>query len=170
VADNDIEHKLFDTLTQLKEKFSKYYTRYFDVNDSLLFSSCISAKEWMKEKPLKEILDKPFFDSPDKIDDHIALLQKEISYGLPMLLKPIFDMLAPENMLLRFIEIGAYKPIARKMIELNIPRETAIWLSNRFFRADENALPDLEDFIIARLRNVRQEVSYWIGIQIDPII
>lgn len=170
VAETNIEGKLVSVLGRLKSQFPKYYEKYFDIPQSLLYSTCISAKEWMKEKTLKEILDKPYFDTSDKIDDRISLLQREISFGLPMLLKPIYDMNAPENMFLRFIEIGAYKPIARKMIELNVPRETAITLSEQYFSSDENLESNLEDLIITRLRQRKNQMDYWIGVQIESII
>jgi replicative superfamily II helicase len=169
VSEDDIEIKLEVLLIKFMRQFPYYYRKHFDVSEKLLHSICITAKEWMREKTLKEILAKPYFDTADKIDARIALIQKQISFGLPMLLKPIYDMLFPQNMFLRFIEIGAYKPITRKMIELNIPRETAIELSKNYFQGFSDSNTGLEE-ILMRLRQIKPVVNYWIRVQLDQII
>lgn len=169
VTDNNIEDKLLSTLEIMTLEFEAYYIKYFNVNSTLLRSACISSKEWMKEKPLKEILSGDYFNDPENIEKRISLLQNSISYGLPMLLKPIYDILVPENMFLRFIEIGAYRPVTRKMIELNIPRETAIDLNNKYF-GSLKILDNVEDSIIERLREVKSDIDYWRRIQIEGIV
>lgn len=169
VSEENIERKLERLLIKYKLEFSYYYDRHFGVSDGLLTSVCISAKEWMKEKPLKGILSGPYFDSAEKIDARISLLQKEISFGLPMLLKPIYDMLLPQSMFLRFIEIGAYKPITRKMIELNVPRETAIELSRDYFQGYTDQNINLEN-ILLRLKQIKPVVNYWVRVQLDQIV
>lgn len=130
ISENQIEVSLKAVLDRMRDDFPLYYDRYFKIDKTMLFSCCISAKEWMKEKPLNEILNTPYFDTAEKVEDRISLLQSNISYGLPMLLKPLYDIQSPDGMFLRFIEIGAYKPATRKMIELNIPREIAIYLTH----------------------------------------
>jgi len=170
VSAADIEKKLQSLLLRFKIDFPQYYSKHFKVTESLLLSACITAKEWMREKTLKEILAKPYFDNADKIDDRIALIQKEISFGVPMLLKPIYDIQLPSNMFLRFIEIGAYKPVSRKMIELNIPRETAIFLSKAYFEGYNNIEQNLEESILQRLKEVKDSVNYWTKVQLEQII
>jgi hypothetical protein len=170
INEDDLEKKLEMLLLKFKEEFPRYYSKYFDVSDNLLYSACISAKEWMREKTLKEILGKPYFNDSDKIDSRISLIQKEISYGLPMLLKPIYDMAYPKSMFLRFIEIGAYRPASRKMIELNVPRETAIDLCNRYFNNINDTAQNLEEVILRRLREIKANVNFWTQVQLDQII
>ncbi|UII32156.1 DEAD/DEAH box helicase [Fulvivirga ulvae] len=164
------EQKLTTLLTQILNEFPQYYQRYFNVAEGLLYSACITAKEWMKETPLKQILSTAYFDNSNKIDDRIALIQRDISYGLPMLLKPIYDIKASGNMFLRFIEIGAYMPITRKMIELNIPRETAISLNNQYFRNFNLSDINQQNQIINRLREVKDDVDYWRRIQLEAVV
>lgn len=170
VAEANIENSLFEVLTFMYDEFPDYYNKYFGLDTNLLLTACISAKEWMKEKSLKSILNNKYFDNSDKVENRISLLQNKISYGLPMLLKPLYDIKAPENMFLRFIEIGAYMPITRKMIELNIPRETAIHFNDRFFDRSENQLDNLEDLILNRLIQVENSIDYWRKVQIEGII
>jgi hypothetical protein len=68
-------------------------------------------------------------------------------------------------MFTRFIELGAYKPITRKLIELSIPRETAIFLSNNFeFSNIEN-----KQELINQLRIIRNNLSYWYKVQLCAI-
>ncbi|PKL35155.1 MAG: hypothetical protein CVV44_22510 [Spirochaetae bacterium HGW-Spirochaetae-1] len=170
VSDQDIANSLMSILLEMNSNFPYYYDKYFSVSEKLLFSTCISATEWLSEKPLRVILESPYFDTPDKVDERISLLQNKISYGLPMLLKPIYDILNPKSMFLRFIEIGAYTPIARKMIELNIPRETAISLSSQYFSDFDDNVDNLEGKIISKLRQIINELDYWRKIQIEGII
>src|SRR5690606_14564143 len=100
----------------------------------------------------------------------LSLLQSNISYRLPMLLKPLYDIKAPENMFLRFIEIGAYKPVTRKMIELNVPRETAIYLNEQYFQGTNIEEENIEQSIIDRLRQVKDSIDHWRKIQIEGIV
>lgn len=170
VSEPNIENSLLNILNFMRERFPNYYDKYFGLNENLLLSACISAKEWILERSLKSILSNKYFDNADKVESRISLLQNKISYGLPMLLKPLYDILAPENMFLRFIEIGAYMPITRKMIELNVPRETAIFLNETFFESSEERQENLEDFILKRLKSVEQSIDYWRRIQLEGII
>lgn len=169
-SSSNIDQSLQNTLGLMKRLFPLYYWKHFGVDDRLLMSACISAKEWLKEKALKDILSSAYFDDSDKIEKRISLLQNKIAYGIPMLLKPIYDIVAPENMFLRFIEIGAYKPITRKMIELNIPRETAIHISNIHLQDIDESSDNLEDEIIEKLSQLKRKLNYWYRIQLNGIV
>jgi hypothetical protein len=124
----------------------------------------------MKEQPLKEILRDDYYDTSDKIDERLNLIQNKISFGLPMLLKPLYDIKLPGNMFLTFMEMGAYRPPTRRMIELNIPRETAIYLSQQYFPDIESNEDNLEYTIITKLKEVSYEIDYWRKIQIESLI
>jgi hypothetical protein len=170
-SSSDIDYQLQQALTLMKELLPLYYYKYFSVNENLLGSACISAKEWLKEKSLKRILNSAYFNDSDKVEQRISLLQNTISYGLPMLLKPIYDILNPDNMFLRFIEIGAYMPVTRKMIELNIPRETAIYINdNHFSNLQQSENEELENTIISKLIQIKDELGYWYRVQLEGII
>ena len=84
-----------------------------------------------------------------------------------MLLKPLYDIRSSECMILRFIEMGAYNVIPRKMIEMNIPRETALFLSKKYF---SNNADFSEEQIIDRLRKITPELGYWYKIQIEHLL
>lgn len=173
ITDNQIEDLLATVLIKLREKHPLYFKRYFgktSLNESFIKSACISAKEWMKETSLKDILNKQYFDTPEKIEERINLIQNKISFGLPMLLKPLYDIQVPDSMFLTFIETGAYKPIARRMIELNIPRDTAIFLSREYFNDVGQHEDDLEKVIITKLNEISNEIDYWRKIQIESLL
>lgn len=170
ISDHNIEGNLKNLLIQMRHSFPQYYARYFNLDKNLLYTTCLSAKDWMKEKRLSEILNSDYFDTSDKVDEMISRLQNKISYGLPMLLKPLYDIKLPDTMFLRFIEIGAYRPVTRKMIELNVPRETAIDLNERYFKMFDTKIDDIEGAIIIRLREIVKDVDYWRRIQIEGII
>ncbi|MBX2970100.1 MAG: DEAD/DEAH box helicase [Cyclobacteriaceae bacterium] len=164
-----LSYQLKDILTRIRQDFSIYYDKYFGVPDvagkDILLQKCILAENWLKEKSLAEIFSDRFYDSSDKIDDTINFVQNKISYGLPLILKPLYDIKEPGGMFPRFVEIGAYKPLTRKLIELSIPRETAIFLSNNFeFSNIEN-----KQELINQLREVRKNLSYWYKVQLNTV-
>ncbi|MFA6151849.1 MAG: DEAD/DEAH box helicase [Chitinophagaceae bacterium] len=167
-------YKIKSLLQAIKANFPIYYFKYFGVENSFrkdgteidkLLQSCILSENWMKEKTLAEIFSDKFYDSSEKIDDAISFVQNKISYGLPLLLKPLYDIKEPDSMFTRFIELGAYKPITRKLIELSIPRETAIFLSNNF----EFSNIDNKKELISQLRIIRNNLSYWYKVQLSTI-
>lgn len=167
--DSNFANKLRDTLVKFHQDFPKYFVKYHVETKSTttpFFSLSILTDNWMKEKSLHDILNAPYYNNTEKINNTIKTIQNTISYGLPMLLKPLYDIRNPECMILRFIEMGAYNVIPRKMIEMNIPRETALFLSKKYF--SNNA--DLsEEQIIDRLRKITPELSYWYKIQIEHL-
>lgn len=173
-SESNISYKLKAILNLIKENFPIYYKRYFGVENSFkkdgteidkLLQSSILAENWLKEKTLAEIFSHKYYDESENIDNAIGFLQNKISYGLPLLLKPLYDIKEPEGMFTRFIEIGAYKPLTRRLIELNIPRETAIFLSNNFQLQDI----DNRDSLVKQIRTIRENLSYWHKVQLNTI-
>lgn len=96
-------------------------------------SICIFAESWGQGKPLKEVINPenwPIKESED-IDQRINDLHTKVMYGIPKLLRPIFQINDVINEtttsnLLSFIEVGSFDPKLRTLIEIGIPRETAI--------------------------------------------
>jgi hypothetical protein len=112
-------------------------------------------------------------DATEKIDDMIDLLQKYVSFNVPLLLKPIFDMFNPESVFLLCMQTGAYKPFTRRMIEIGIPRETAIFLNSQLFSKRKMDIQDATK-IENEIRNVISEnfnsLPYWIKVQLDFMV
>lgn len=168
-AEFRLSYQLKDILSIFRNEFPIYYDKYFGVPDvpgkDILLQKCILAENWLKEKTLAEIFSDRFYDSSEKIDDTISFVQNKISYGLPLLLKPLYDIKEPDSMFTRFIELGAYKPLTRKLIELSIPRETAIFLNNNFeFKNIDN-----KQELTSQLREIREKLSYWYKVQLSTI-
>lgn len=172
--ESGLSYKIKSLLQVIKTNFPIYYYKYFGIKNSLrkdgteidrILQSCILSENWLKEKALAEILADKFYDSSEKIDDAINFVQNKISYGLPLLLKPLYDIKEPDGMFTRFIELGAYKPLTRKLIELSIPRETAIFLNNNF---EFNNIDNKQE-LINQLRIVRNNLSYWHKVQLSTI-
>lgn len=172
--ESGISNKIKTLLQGIKVNFPIYYFKYFGVENSFrkdgteidkLRQACILSENWVKEKTLSEIFSDKYYNSSEKIDEAISFIQNKISYGLPLLLKPLYDINEPDSMFTRFIELGAYKPITRKLIELGIPRETAIYLTNNFeFSNIEN-----KHLLINQLRIIRNNLSYWHKVQLSTI-
>jgi hypothetical protein len=173
ISEPNITGKLMRIIKFMADVFPLYSKRYFDFNtdnDRLLQSCCINAEHWLKEWPIHKILNTDYFDSSDKIEHTVGLLQNKISFGLPMLLKPIYDIKNEEAMFLRFIEMGAFRRFTRRMIELNIPRETAIMLSERYFDESDFDEGNIDAYIRHVLKRVMSELSFWDKIQLESVI
>lgn len=168
-AEQNISYKLNDILLRLQADFPVYYKRYFGIYDANgyqhVLRMSILAENWLKEKPLVELFSDSYYDDASKIEKTISEIQNKISYGLPLLLKPLYDIRQPENMFIRFIELGAYLPITRKLIELNIPRETALFLSKNY------AFTEVDDkhSVLRQLRRIKPQLSYWHQVQLSSI-
>lgn len=166
-AELQIAFKLKNILLELKQHFQVYYNRLFGIQETEsgdpLLSACIYAESWLKGQSLKQILGGEYYDTNDKIERTIILLQNTISFGLPMLLKPLYDMRAPGQMFLRFIEQGAYQPMIRRLIDLNIPRETAISIDEQYDLGDPNNIPALK----FALENIQGQLSYFDRVQLQ---
>lgn len=93
--------------------------------------------KWSLEKSLREILSDKRYEGDsgaDNIDETIELLQNAVSFSIPLLLKPIFDIKNPESCFLICMQAGAFNIPSRYMIEMGIARETAIYLYNEFLK------------------------------------
>ncbi|MGM8226792.1 DEAD/DEAH box helicase [Cellvibrio sp. ARAG 10.3] len=119
----------------LRENFPYYFNRYLAgvESDTYLYGVAKSAESWARETPLIEILQSRFNANEaaidDKIDSEIEKLSKYVSYGLPMLLKPISDLGRQKGSLISVIELGMYTKVARYLADRGVPRETAIKVS-----------------------------------------
>jgi hypothetical protein len=173
-SESGIALSLKKALIELKSNFKNHVDKYFKIteipNIDLLYSACINAEDWLKEKPLQQILNTEYHDKPDHIEDTIALLQNKISFGLPMLLKPIYDINHPDSAFLRFVEQGAFRPVTRRLCEYNIPRETAIHLTNRYFNGLDVKSDNFDRVIISTLKNDVSKMNYWTQVQLEVLI
>lgn len=171
ITEYNLANKLQRLIEQLKRDLPLYVARYFNVPEALLQSTCISSEDWMKEKTLKEILSSSYYnDDAEKIEKAIDRLQNKVSYGLPLLLKPLYNIMLPESGLLSCIEVGAFRPITKKLISYNIPRETAIYLNDNLFSQfdidAESSDRELKDIIKTQF----DSLDYWVQIQLEAII
>lgn len=135
---------------------------------------CRACMDWSCEKPLSEILSGDRYkgdDATEKIDDMIDLLQKYVSFYVPLLLKPMFDMFNPESVFLLCMQTGAYKPFTRRMIEIGIPRETAIFLNSLLFsKSDTQDANEIENEIRNVISKNYDNLPYWIKVQLDFMV
>ena len=128
--------------------------------------------KWSSEKTLHEILSDEKYNKEngaDEIENTIFALQSVVSFHVPLLLKPIFDIKNPESIVLTCMQSGALHPVTRKMIELGIARETAIYLYEKIFSNDKKSDVQ-EQEIRKRIAYKYSEFPYWIKCQLDFLI
>ena len=132
--------------------------------------------QWSKGEKLCDILKDSRYDGDegmDNIDDTIELLQNVISFNLPLLLKPIYDIKNPQSSFLTCMQAGAFSNIVRGMIEMGIPRETALYLYKELFGEkeckEENRL-ELEQIIRTKIQQEYKILPYWVQVQLDFLV
>ena len=134
---------------------------------SMLIDLCM---KWSKEITLYEILSDKKYEGDngaDEIENTIYVLQNVVSFHVPLLLKPIFDIKNPESLFLTCMQAGAVHPITRKMVELGIPRETAIYLYQIIY-SDKKDIENIEEKDIRKnILEKFNEFPYWIRVQLD---
>lgn len=134
---------------------------------------CRLGVKWACEIPLFELLKVDGLaeeNRQDYIENTIYLLQNTISYSLPLLLKPLFEMKNPKSAFVPCLQAGAYSNYTRKMIEIGIPRELAISLNRRFFTANIKIDADdsrLEEEVRTVIKAISDELSYWEKVQLE---
>jgi len=137
----------------------------------IMINLCI---KWAQGVELKELLAKDYYkEDEDKIDETIDLLQATISFKIPHLLKPIFDIKNPKSIFISCMRTGATSTTARTMIEMGIARETALYLYNHYFKSislSGNTTTDYEKAIRDTLKNIYSILPYWIQIQLDYLL
>lgn len=175
--DNKFSNKFQLILSTIEELTPFYYNKIIkksfyttEMRQSLSF-----LQDWGKEIPLKDILIRSIrrrSSDPEEIDHALDDIAKR-SYSIPKLLKPILDIQNPENPILSFVEMGAYTPLARRLVEYGIPRETAIKIKNLIveMKGKNFVSEELDDEIIfGLLKQIKVNLNYWEKIQIEYLV
>ncbi|MFR5115390.1 DEAD/DEAH box helicase [Turicibacter sanguinis] len=172
------QKKLREALKFLREN-DKYQSIYYKhmpnqyCRGKGLTKVCGHADKWANQTPLREILDTN--SNKDNIgeilEESIVILQQVVSYTIPLLLAPLYDIKYRSNSYLACLESGSNTSAIKQMIEMGIPRETSLYLHTNYlndikYSTDEN----LYELIIDRLRSIYIKLPYWIAIQIEYLM
>lgn len=136
---------------------------------SRLISLCF---KYANNTTLRDILSEAYYDEDDgadRIEDTIAILQNTISYDLPTLLKPLFDMRQPESTVLSSFQMGTTIPLVAEMVGMGIPRETALFVS-KVIEQDLTKTDVTNESIKQAIRRRMSQFSYWIQVQLKYLI
>lgn len=134
---------------------------------------CNLCMKWSKEDTLFNIIASMNYSEDkiaDEIEDIIDTLQNTVSYNVPLLLKPIFDIKNPDSSFLACMQAGACDRISKNLIELGVPRECALYLNSTIFTSTDAAkIPDeeLENYVRETLQNSISELPFWIKVQLE---
>lgn len=171
---DEILRFLRDT-TETSLMYSKYIPIRYQSGPMRSIMVSLSLK-WAREEKLSDILKDDRYSGEEgsaKIDETIELLQNTISYSLPLLLKPIFDMQETENKLLKNIQSGCFHNVVCCMIDMGIPRETAIYLFEAIFENKDcviNSDIEMEELVRDKIKSNYGDLPYWIQIQLDFLV
>ena len=148
-----------------KEELPYYFKKYFGTaNDpKYMYGIAKGAENWVREKPLHDILLDRFGSNADGIDDkidgEIEKLTKHVSFALPMLLKPVSDIGNKESSIIMNIELGMYTPMSKYLSDRGVPRETAIKINSLHRNQTE--------LDIARFT---PKLNYWENKQVEHLV
>lgn len=130
--------------------------------------------QWANGKKLYDIFNNDRYkgdSGAERIDETIELLQQTISFNLPLLLKPIYDIKNPDSCFLICMQLGAINNITRAMIEMGIPRETSLYLFEKIFLdfkgSEKSELS--EENIREIIKQHYDNLPYWIQVQLNFI-
>ena len=172
--EQDFVDKLTNILSYIYYNYADYFYKYLRIeiksDDDMRYLRHISilTQDWITEKSLRFIFSKHYYsDNPEKISETISEINNKIAYGLPRLLKPFYDIKNANSDLLSYFELGIYDKITKQLISMNIPRETAIYLRNKYF---ENGKEYTNDDIISILTSIYKSEDYWIYIQFSHLL
>lgn len=134
---------------------------------------CRLCMWWAQETPLSEILSKKTYTDDkiaDEIEDTIEILQNIVSYKVPLLLKPIFDIKNADSVFLSCMQAGAYNKVSKTLIEIGVPRECALYLNEELFKdyiAKDKSDEQIENEVRQMLICKKDELPYWISVQLE---
>ena len=178
-TDKSAEGKLGDILKWLRDNpnteyiYNKHIPKEYRKGQMRIIM-CKNAIDWAREKKLNNLLSGKRYNTDinasENIESTIWLLQNTISYSIPLLLKPIFDMLDPDNIFLLCLQTGAYRKATRRMIEMGIPRETALYIFDKYIphiNLDDKTDVEIEEFIKENINKAYNKIPYWIRVQLD---
>jgi PAS domain-containing protein len=170
IYSSGLSEQLGSLITQMNrivpERTKKYLGgKNISTNVLPVFGS--NAIKWAKEKPLFEILNNSYSrTSAENTESTISMLQKDISFGIPSLLGPIYAIKEVDPSILSFIERGSYTDECRLLINANIPREIAISTSRKMkgLGVSLNSVADVIVFI------GKQKLPYWEAIHFKHLV
>lgn len=151
-----------------------YRTRYLgSLPGNTLWSVIESAQSWARGVAIKRLVDwndADTLDDPLEIDRRVYRVQNTAGFALPRLLSPVVMAQGGDNPVLTFLEMGAYEPIARRLVELGIPRETAVRASSlldREFVVAEGRVVDRH--LRTNLRRISEQLWQWERLQLRDL-
>lgn len=162
VWEKGLSDKILSCLILMRDKFPYYFNRYINVaHDGYLFGVAKTAENWARETPFSKILtdrfgDEYYEDIDTDIDNEIIKMSNKVSFGLPMLFKPISDLDREDKSFITSIEYGAYSYVAKYLIDRGVPRETAIKI------AKETDFDETED-VMQKIKweKLYKHLNYW---------
>lgn len=167
-------NKLTSILFYIHYNYPDYFYKYLRIEmksenyNSYIEHLSILAKDWITEKSLHFIFSKPYYsDKPEKISESISEINNKIAYGLPRLLKPFYDIKNANSDILSYFELGIYEKLTKQLLSMNIPRETAIYLKNKYFESKKEYT---NDDIISVLASIYDNEDYWVSIQFSHLL
>jgi len=176
IAEKNISNKLRVILKYLRESdlYSSAFEKYIPASHRtgrMLTLLCDTTERWLKGISLSEILKDAYYDNSENIDKTIGLIQNTISFSIPVLLRPIYDIQKADSSFLNFIECGAYIKRIRVLIEAGVPRESAIYLYEKILKnANCNEDQDSIEYLKSILEKEIENIPYWIKVQINTLL
>lgn len=167
INNRNLTNDLYNLVNKIRIKYPNYYSKYFNSEKELPLTFFYTTVDWMKEKPLNELLSGAFFDDSVNIDNKINQIQKAICFDLTSMLTPFYSIKNLDSSIISCMEMGGYKPLTLQLISLNIPREVALILSKTIFSDLNVKNTSLDDaFVKGIIKSSMSKIGFWNRIQL----
>lgn len=150
-----------------------YFNRYLGAgNADRLKTLSISAIDWSRETPLKDILKSAYssHDESSAIDRRVSDIYRHVVYGIPALLKPISDITDSGHSFLAAVEAGVYSPVTGMLVGKGLYRDTAVAVRRQLMPGLDGDANFIERKGLELVGAGMSELNYWIQRQVEPIL
>lgn len=153
-----------------------YRDRYLGtLHGNALWSIVRSAADWGRGEPLRSLVDwgdAGSLEDPVEIDRRVDRVQNTAGFALPRLLAPVVMAQDEDNPILTFLEMGTADPVARRLVELGVPRETALTVAGRLAPRSvldhEGTVQDGR--LQSEVRRLEASLNYWQRVQVTGLV
>ncbi len=151
-----------------------YFHRYLRsvTTDAFRFAVAKTAETWCRETPLRKIIDGRHFPAgaSSEIDNQVSLINKQVVFGLPALLKPLTEIRGRGGSVLAAVEHGVFHPVSTFLMSQGLFRETTVDLRLSLLPDLGSNVSGVESETLSRIKLAQNQLDPWVGRQVSTFL